>query len=262
MRSLTPSSETRPWFRSRVVVLFTAAITAVICAASAWRALVETDGRATLAAVALFTGAVSLMMLASLVGDAGTWSTTDLDGQPAWRLRLGPARTATVTVVAVLAASALGLVLAALAVGEGSLAGGLVVGALALGVLLLAVELGRVAARAPALVIGVDRLHHEGAGVVVDLGWDDVTTIEWAHVGTRRASLRIGAASDATTHQVRARRSLLPLDHVPREPGIELRTGLLADGPALLRLLRELQVGGRATRESLITRGVPEVSGR
>lgn len=255
---MTRSSETR-WYTSTPVVLFTAAITGVVCAGSAWVAATDSEGRATSVTVALFTGAVSAMMLASLGRDAGAWSAAELDGRPAWRLRLGPSRAATATVVAVLAAAGVGLMLGAVAAAGGSPAGGVVVGALALAVLLLALELGRVAVRAPALLVGVDRLRHEGAGVLVDLAWEDVSTIEWAHVGTRRASLRVGAVSGASSHRVRARSSVLPLDHVPDEPGIEVRTGLLPDAPDLLRRLRELQLGGRATREALLSRGVPGV---
>lgn len=259
---MTPSSDPPRWHRSTPVVLFTAAITALVCAATTWSAVTQPEGRAGSVAVALFTGAVSLMMLVSLVREPEVWSTAELDGRPAWRLRLGPGRPVTLTVAAVLTATGLALALGAVAVGGDSLVGAVVVGLIAAAALLLAGELGRVSARRPALLVGVDRLRHEGAGVLVDLGWDDVTTVEWAHVGTRRAALRIGAASGAATHHVRSRSSLLPLDHVPHEPGIELRTGLLADGPALVRLLRELQVGGRDTRESLIARGTPEVSGR
>ena len=213
-------------------------------------------------AVALFTGAVSLMVLASLGRDAGAWSMTQLDGRPALRLRLGPSPLATWTVVAVLVATGAGATLLALAVGERSLGGGVVVGVLALAMLLLALELGRVAARAPALVIGVDRLHHTGAGVLVDLAWDDVSSIEWAHLGTRRACLRIGAVAGAASHRARRRSSLLPLDRVPDEPGIEVRTSLLPDAPALLRQLRELHVGDRTTREALIPRGTASLPER
>lgn len=209
--------------------------------------------------VALFTGAVSLMMLASLGRDAGAWSTTELDGRPAWRLRLGPSRLSAWTVVAVLIATGLGLALGALGVGERSLGGGVVVGVLALATLLLALELGRAAARAPALLVGVDRLQHVGAGVLVDLAWDDVSTIEWAHVGTRPGSLRIGAVTGAASYRLETRPSLLPLDHVPDRPGIEVRTSLLPDAPALLRTLRELQLGSRTTREALIPRGTPSL---
>lgn len=258
---MTRSSDA-PWYTSTPVVLLTAALTAVICAGATRAAVTGEEGRVGMVVLALFTGSVSLMMLASLGRGTGAWSTTELDGRPAWQLRLGPSGPAAWTVVAVLLATGLGLALGALAVGERSVGGGVVVGVLALAVLLLALELGRAAARAPALVIGVDRLHHRGAGLLVDLAWDDVSTIEWAHVGTRRACLRIGAVVGATSHRATRRPSLLPLDHVPDQPGIELRMRLLPDAPAVLRTLRELELGGRATRESLLSRGAPSLPPR
>lgn len=255
---MTRSSEKR-WYSSVPAVLLTAAITGTICLGSAWAAATEREGRATLAAVALFTGTVSLMMLASLGHGTGTgtWSVTELDGRPAWRMRLGPSRLSAATVVAVLVATGLGLGIGAYAVGQRSVGGAVVVGAIALAMLLLGLELGRAVARAPALLIGIDRLHHQGAGVLVDLAWDDVASIEWAHVGTRWASVRIGAVVGAPSHRVKRRSSLLPLDRVPDQPGIELRLTLLPDAPAVLRTLRELELGGRATREALIPRGTP-----
>ncbi len=244
------------------MVLFTAAISGLICLTSAWLAATEPDGRTGNVAIALFTGSVSLMMSSSLAPEPGAWSTTELDGRPAWRLRLGPGRRATLVVTAVLATTGAVLVLLAVGAASRSVPAAVVLALLAVVMLLLAVEMGRVAARSPALLVGVDRLHHQGAGIDVDLTWADVATVEWAHLGTRRASLRIGAVVGATGVRTRARSSLIPLDVVPHEPGIELRTRLLGDGPSLLRLLRELHVGGRATRETLMARGTPEVSGR
>lgn len=207
--------------------------------------------------LALFTGSVSLMMLASLRGYMDPWSVAELDGRPAWRLRLGPTRFLTVAVALVLVATALGIGLGALSIAEQSAVGGVIVGILALGFLLLAEEMGRVAARAPALLIGIDRLRHEGAGIEVELAWDDVSFIDYVHRRSRWASVRIGAARDATTHRARKRFSLLPLDHVPEEPGIEVRLTLLQDPAAIMRLLRDLHIGDRPTREALIPRGTP-----
>lgn len=237
--------------------LFTAAITGVICAGATWAATTEPDGRTGMVVLALFTGSVSLMMLTSLGRDAGTWSLAELDGRPAWRMRLGPSRASAAAVVAVLVATGLGLAGGAYVVGQRSATGAVIVGAIALAMLLLALELGRAVARAPHLLIGIDRLHHHGAGVLVDLAWDDVGTIEWSDVGTRWACVRISAVAGASSHRVEERGSLLPLDRVPERPGIELRLTLLPDAPAVLRTLRELELGGRATREALIPRGTP-----
>lgn len=176
--------------------------------------------------LAFFTGSVSLMMLASLGGYTNPWSVAELDGRPAWRLRLGPTRFLTVAVAVVLTATSLGLGLGALSIAEQSMVGAVVVGALALGMMLLAVDTSRVATRAPALLIGIDRLHHRGAGIGVELAWDDVSSVEYAHRRTRWASLRISAARDA---------------------------------PAVMRLLRDLHIGGRPTREALIPRGAPSL---
>lgn len=261
MRSLTRSSEGLSTSRT-AGVLFTAAITGVICAGATWAAATGQESRTGMVVLALFTGSVSLMMLASLRGYRDPWSATELDGRPAWRLRLGPTRFLTTTVAVVLVATTVGLGLGALSIAEQSAVGGIVVGALALGMLLLAVEMGRVAARAPALVIGIDRLHHRGAGIEVELAWNDVSSIEYVHRRSRWASLRIGAVHDATTHRARTRPSLLPLDHVPEEPGIEVRLTLLPDAAAVMRLLRDLHLGDRHTREALIPRGAPSLPTR
>lgn len=253
---MTRSSDT-PWYFSVPAVLFTAAITGLISVGATWTAVTSGEDRSTMIVVALFTGTVSLMMLTSLGRDAGTWSLAELDGRPAWRMRLGPSRASAAAVVAVLVATGLGLAGGAYVVGQRSAAGAVTVGAIALAMLLLALELGRAVARAPHLLIGIDRLHHHGAGVLVDLAWDDVGTIEWADVGTRWACVRISAVAGASSHRVEARGSLLPLDRVPERPGIELRLTLLPDAPAVLRMLRELELGGRATREALIPRGTP-----
>ena len=261
MRSLTRSSEGLSTSRT-AGVLFTAAITGVICAGATWAAATGQEGRTGMVVLALFAGSMSLMMLASLRGYRDPWSATELDGRPAWRLRLGPTRLLTTTVAVVLVATTVGLGLGALSIAEQSAVGGIVVGALALGMLLLAVEIGRVAARAPALVIGIDRLHHRGAGIEVELAWNDVSSIEYVHRRSRWASLRIGAVRDATTHRARLRPSLLPLDHVPEEPGIEVRLTLRPDAAAVMRLLRDLHLGDRHTREALIPRGAPSLPTR
>lgn len=257
-RSVKRSPEVRSHARTAGVI-FTAAITGVISAGAIWAVATEPEAPTGMVVLAFFTGSVSLMMLASLRGHTDPWSVAELDGRPAWRLRLGPTRFLTVAVAVVLTATALGLGLGALSIAEQSMVGGVVVGALALGMLLLAVETSRVATRAPALLIGIDRLHHRGAGIDVELAWDDVSVIDWANQRSRWHSLRIGAAKDATTHRARTRFSLLPLDHVPKEPGIEIRTTLLSDAPAVMRLLRDLHIGDRPTREALIPRGTPSL---
>ncbi len=249
----------KPWYARTPAVLFTAAVTALICAAAGWEAATEPDGRAGMVVLALFAGSVALMMLLSLAGGRARWSLDQLDGRPAWRLRLGGTGAAA-TVALVLTATALGLGLGAVAARE-TVALALVLGVVALGVLVVAVQLWQVWLRAPAFWVGADRLVHDGAGVVVELAWDDVGTVDYAHLGTRRSAVRVSAAVGAPSYHHRSRRSLLPLDRVPPEPGIEVRTGLLPDAPQLVRLLRDLHVGGRATREAMIARGLPADAG-
>lgn len=249
----------KPWYARTPAVLFTAAVTALVCAAAGWAAATEPDGRAGMVVLALFTGSVALMMLLSLGSDRARWSLEQLDGRPAWRLRLGGSGAAA-AVGSVLTATALGLGFGAVSLRE-TPAMALVLGVLAVGVLVVAVQLWQVWLRAPSFRVGVDRLVHDGAGVVVELAWDDVGTVDYAHLGSRWSAVRISAAVGAPSYRHGSRRSLLPLDRVPPEPGIELRTGLLPDAPQLVRLLRDLHVGGRATRESMIARGLPADSG-
>lgn len=241
------------------MVLFTAAITAVICAGAGYAAATEPDGRVEMVVLALFTGSVSLMMLLSLRGSRDPWSPDQVAGRPAWRLRLGGAGAAP-GVTMVLTATALGLGFGAFSARE--TVGALVVlGVMALGVLVLAVQLGQVWLRAPSFSVSADRLVYDGAGIRVDLAWDDVGTVEFAHLGTRWSAVRISAVVGAPSYRHRSRPSLVPLDREPDPPGIELRNALLPDAPALLRLLRDLQVAGRPTRESMISRGLPDASG-
>lgn len=249
----------RPWFARAPAVLFTAGITALICAAAGWAAATEPDGRAAMVVLALFTGSVALMMLLSLCAGRARWSLEPLDGRPAWRLRLGGAGAAPAA-ASVLTATALGLGFGAVSLRE-SVAPALLVAVLALGILVLAVQLWQVWLRAPSFWVSADRLVHDGAGILAELAWDDVGTVDYAHLGTRWSAVRISAAVAAPSYRHRSRRSLLPLDRVPQEPGIELRTGLLPDAPKLLRLLRDLHVGGGAGREAMIARGLPADSG-
>jgi hypothetical protein len=249
----------KPWYARTPAVLFTAGITALICAASVWAAATERDRRAGMVVLALFTGSVALMMALSLAAVRARWSLEQLDGRPAWRLRLGGNGSAAV-VALVLTATALGLGFGAVALRENVVLA-LVLGVLALGALLVALQMWQVWLRAPSFWVGADRLVHDGAGVLVELAWDDVGVIDYAHLGTRWSAVLIGAAVGAPSYRHRSRPSLLPLDRVPEQPGIELRNGLLPDAPALLRLLRDLHVGGRPTREAMITRGLPADSG-
>lgn len=240
-------------------MLFTAVVTALICAAAGYAAATESDGRAGMVVLALFTGSVALMMLLSLRAGHARWSLDQLDGRPAWRLRLGGAGGAAV-VASVLTATALGLGFGAVSLRE-TVPLALVLGVLAVGILVVAGQLWQVWLRAPSFWVGVDRLVHDGAGILVELAWDDVGVVDYAHLGTRWSAVRISAATGAPSYRHRSRRSLLPLDRVPPEPGIELRNGLVPDAPQLVRLLRDLHVGGRATREAMIARGLPADSG-
>ncbi|MCD4535962.1 hypothetical protein LRP67_17880 [Nocardioides sp. cx-169] len=250
-----PSTTSRPWYRRAPAVLFTAGITAFMCAGAAWTAVTEPEGRVAMVALALFGGSVSWMMLLSLGGGRERWSPDRLDARPAWRLRLG-APGAAPAVALVLTAAALGLGFGALSYRD-RLTHAAVPAVLAVGLLLLAVQMWQVWLRAPSFLLSADRLVYDGAGVLVELAWEDIGVVDYAHLGTRWAAVRISAATGAPSYRHRTRRSILPVDRVPPQPGIELRLGLLPDAPALVRLLRELHVGGRAAREATLSRGLP-----
>jgi len=244
--------------------MFTAAITGLIAAATAYTAATGSEDRAYLGFVALFMGSVSVMMLTTLRPPGPRWSSVELEGRPAWRLALGPAQPVP-AVALVLTILGLGLAWLAVMIAVGSTGGAVVVaalvGLLAAFLLAVAAQLWLTWARPPSLVVSA-HLRYAGVGVVVDLGWDDVATVEHADRTTRWACVTVSARAGAASYRCRRRWTLLPVDRVPDPPGLEVRYGLLADVPQLVRLLRELHVGGRATRESLISLGLPEVSGR
>lgn len=269
--SSTRSSETpRPWYFHPVGIVLNALLTGLISVSGFTVAATEPDNRAVALPVALFMGSVSVMMLLSLGRLRDPWSVVELDARPAWRLRLGGSRRSAAGVALVILVLGAALAYAAVTtfVGRppvdpgGDIALAVFLGLLAAFLVLVGESMTRVVLRAPALYISTAGLRHTGAGVLVELDWDDVGTIEWAHLGTRWAAIRIGALRDAASHRVRRRATILTLDKVPDEPGIELRLGLVADPPRLLALLREMQIGGQSTRESLISRGPPEASGR
>lgn len=254
--------------------MLTAAITGLISAAGIYT--VVTGGgddasfgdreRIGAAFIAAFMGAVSLMMLMpNPTSGRARWSSAELAGRPAWKLSLGPAQPlpAVAVVLTVLGAGLLwGAVVAALDGAGGAVPLAVVLTLVAVFLLVLAVQMWLTWARPPAFLVSADHLRYDGTGVVVDLAWDDVASVEHADRTSRWACVKVIARVGATSYDARRRRTLLPVDRVPDPAGLELRHALLADVPQALRLLRELHVGERATRESLISRGLPEDSGR
>lgn len=234
--------------------VLTAAITGFIGAAAAVDVAISQNDKLTMVVVAFFMGSVSLMLFAGLHVPS-FWASTTLDDSPAWRLRLGPPRLVSFAVSAVLAVTAFALGWGSLTVADRSILVGLVVGLCAMSFLLLSAHLGLTAYRRPALIIGVDKLRYEG-GRIVELAWTDVGVIEWAHCNTRRSCLRIGAVVEPASYTVQRRWSVFPLELKPREPGIEIRVGLLNDF-ATLKILRDLHRASRPDRAVLMARGLP-----
>ncbi|MCY7395221.1 MAG: hypothetical protein LH468_03545 [Nocardioides sp.] len=265
MTRSSESATSRPWYTSRPAVVFTATATGLIAAAAAYTAVTRAEDRTGMGFLVAFMGSVSVMMLLGLGSGAARWSVADLEGRPAWRLRLGPAQPVPV-VALVLTGMGLGLVWAAVTLASdaegGSIGVVVLLSAVAVFLLVLAVQLWLTWVRAPSLWISADHLRYDGAGIVVDLAWDDVGTVEHADRTSRWACVKVTAAVGAPSYRHRKRALPLPADRVPDPAGVELRHGLLPDVAGMLGLLRELHVGGRATRESVIARGVPEASGR
>lgn len=111
--------------------------------------------------------------------------------------------------------------------------------------LAIGLELSRTWLRRPALTVTADVMCLRGTGIDARLGWDDVNTIEYAGEG-RWAAVGILAVPGAASYQSQHSRFLFPTDRTPPKQGLEIRVGLVSDVPKPLKLLRAMQLGGRA----------------
>jgi uncharacterized membrane protein YfcA len=243
---------------SRPVGIFTLAITGLIGGAGVYLAATRPDNRVFNLFLGLLMLSVALMTALGLRRSAHGWRATELDGRPAWAMPVGQA--GQVPAFA-LVATVLGLGLAVGAFTVDSTGVGVLVGVVAAFMLVLAAEMWRIWLRRPELRLGVDRIQLHGTGIDAELGWDDVGAVVHENLGTRWGGLVVTAAGDAPSYRHDLKRFLLPTDRVPDPPGIHLRFGLIADERQLRRVLRDMHVGGRAGREAMISRGLPDASG-
>lgn len=212
--------------------------------------------------VGLVVGAFLLVVAVSMAVGAGRragpgWTPSTLDGRPAWALALGGSGSAA-AMAAIPGVLGVGLVVVAL---QAEPVVAVLLGLVALFLLVLAVEGVRLLVRRPELRVSADRLSLRGPGVDAELVWDEVGTVEHRDLGTRWAAVAVSAVQGARSYRCESRRFLLPTDRVPDPPGIVVRVGLVPDPTRLVRILRALHAGGRAEREAMIGRGLPEASG-
>lgn len=201
-----------------------------------------------------------LVVSAGALRTSSTWSAVAVDGQPAWSLQVGGARGGPAVASAVVLSSlSVGLILAGVFGGSPGIA--VLAVPVALFTLVLAAEMWRAWLRRPYLLISADLVRFHGPGIDSEVSWDDVGTIEFHHLGTRQAVLLVSAAQDAPSYRYEMSRWFLATDRVPDPPGVAVRVGLVQDAPGLMKLLRAMQIGGRTTRQAMLSRGLPEDSG-
>lgn len=247
----------RPGHPNRPAAIFTVLITGLIGAGLLWTSATTSESRVLFLVLGVFMVAVSVMMLLSRRRTRQSWRPTTLGGRQAWALSLG-AGVMPAAAAAVLSVLGVGLALAAVL---GANAGARILsGLLALFILAVAVTMWGVVLRRPELTISADLVRLRGPGVDSQLAWSDVEIVGHENLGTRWAALVLRATPGAASYDVQLRRTLLPTDRAPDPPGIHVRTGLVPDDPALRRVLADLHLAGRDGRESMIGRGMPEVS--
>lgn len=243
---------------SRPVGWFSFVMVSLVATGGFYAGFRQAEGRLLNLTIATFMASAAVMAVTSLRSPRNQWRTADLQGRPAWTLRVGHAG-GLPSVALVLTTLGVGLGLGAVSVDSVGLA--VVVGLLALFILVLAAELWRAWFRRPELRISADLIQFHGTGIDSELGWDDVELVRHEHLGTRWAALVCVAVPGAPSYRYRLRRFLLPTDRVPDPPGIHLRVGLIPDERHLRRLLQAMHGGGRPVREAMISRGLPEASG-
>lgn len=201
-----------------------------------------------------------LVMSAGALRARPSWSGTTLEGRSAWAMQVGGARGGpAVAAAVVLSSMSVGLILAAVFGGKLGIA--VLAAPVALFTFLLAAEMWRACLRRPYLAISAELIRFHGPGIDSEVSWDDVGTIEYHHQGTRWTAVVVSAARDAPSYRYELSRLFLPTDRVPDPPGVAVRVGLIPDTPGLVKLLRAMHIGGRSTREAMVSRGLPEDSG-
>ncbi|WP_299057522.1 hypothetical protein [uncultured Nocardioides sp.] len=253
MGSGTPSTRSsdrpaRPWYASRPVAWFTVAVCGVVAASLAWLGATQPSERPGAFVVAAVMGSVALLVGAAQRPVRSRWTATDVDGRPAWRLRLGDPVGAVLVAVVL---TALTVLLAGLVAAD-PVPGRLVLfGVPGLLVVVGAVEMWRIAlVRRPHLTLTADRVELRSPGLDAVVAWRDVATVENAG-GARHASVALLAVRGAPSYDARTRRLLLPTDRLPDQLAVAVRMPLVPDPAGLLRLLRELHAadeGSRAAR--------------
>jgi len=245
-------------FTSGPAGIFTALITGLIGGGALYLAATSEERRLLNLVLGAFMLSVAVMVTLGQRRSVAVWEQAQLEQRPAWRMRIG--ERGQVPAVAMVSTT-LGIGFALGAVLGGSPGVAVVCSVLALFMLVLAAELWRVVLRRPELRISADLIQLHGPGIDSELRWDDVGGVVHEHLGTRWGALVITAARDASSYRWKLSRFLLPMDREPDPPGIHLRFGLIPDEPQLRRLLRDMHVGDRATREAMISRGLPTDSG-
>ena len=245
-------------YTSRPVGVLTVLITGLIGLVALYVAVTQEERRLVNAAVAAFMLSVCVMVLLAQRRSVATWRHAELQGRPAWALRIGE-RGQLPAVALVL--TTLGVALALTAVLHDRTGVRVLCGLLALFLLVLAAELWRAWARRPELRISADLVQLHGPGIDSELAWDDVGAVVDENLGTRWGALVVTAVTGAPSYHWRLSRLLLPMDREPDPPGIHVRFGLIPDHAQLRRILRDMHVSGRAGREAMLSRGLPADSG-
>jgi hypothetical protein len=245
-------------FTSRPVGILTALVTGLIGAAALYLAATSEERRLLNVVLGAFMLSVAAMVVLSQRQSVATWRRTELRGRPAWAMSLG--ERGQVPAVA-LVLSVLGVGLALAAVLDDRTGVRVAAGLPALLLLVLAAEMWRTWSRRPELRISADLVELHGPGIDSELAWDDVGAVEHAHLGTRWAALVLTAVAGAPSYRWKLSRLLLPMDREPDPPGIHLRFGMVPEEAQLRRLLRDMHVTDRATREAMISRGLPADAG-
>ena len=243
---------------SQPVGIFTVVITGLVGLGGLYVAAVEEERRLSNVVIGAFMLSVCVMVLLGLRRSVATWELAELQGRPAWSMRIGE-RGQLPAVASVLTTLGVGFALGAALGGNPGVA--VLCAPLALFLLVVAAELWRAWARRPELRISADLIQLHGPGIDSELAWEDVGVVVHEHLGTRWGALVITAVRGAPSYRWKLSRLLLPTDREPDPAGIHLRFGLVPDEPQLRRILRDMHVGGRAGREAMISRGLPADSG-